>query len=277
MASDNDMIDIKNVSEKECSVVYGIIDENGDPKGLRAILGPGLIDSFPKTVAKLFLTNHPTRIRVHTPVTNPFNSSGDHVWIANGTGNPFAPLTVKLRGYTPEGKPTVFEEPNPISTPTVIRRKIKRDDTVEITKSGEEELVCNLPFRWEIFPFTRTRIPTKIVEWFERRDSNALKHQQGKLIRCRAPSDFEPQRDWSIEDLACWLEIVAPKHLDLKLFDGDLLQVGLAKKDLGKIRDVKNQLWPKIFHILIDDSFGIPTEEFFNAKKKEILKRMSKK
>jgi hypothetical protein len=171
-------------------------------------------------VAERFFETCPGLVSpVHEDIGGEYVEEGDdktYVWIANMTGDPDGPpnITKKIA----EGKRWVTREvPNPKLQPRPISEKALGGMQEYIGKGGALEALNLFPTVFTVPPYKRRKLPTLTANWMLGRDAKCERENQGKLIRSRAPTQFEPDITWPLNEMRQYLRLMDPVALRLLL------------------------------------------------------------
>lgn len=189
------------------------------------------------------------------------------LWIANMTGDPDA--RDEVDGRTVEkGRWLPCKRPNPVKQPRTLTETSKGDMQEFIGQSGVE--ARNLfPTVWSIPPFKRRKFPLHTGKWFMNRVATGC---PGAAIKSRAPSAFEPDMRWDLDDMRMYLGLVAPgvplgKSL-LKLKTDHSKRRGGSETELKQaIRREKEQLMKRLHKYLANPAIRLPRIEEFEEYK----------
>ena len=228
---------------------------------------------FEEEIASLFLSERGKFVRIYTPVEiPPPRSVGEPmVWIANLTGDPDAKPTIELTD-TVKGQPTVVSYPHACYEARDLVYSIHVDQTRSIDASGLPYYMNNMPVRVKLPAYERFYVPKHVADFVIGRA--ALMREFGMPVGpCRAPTNFEANPTWSIDDLWDYARLLdATKFNDA--FEAKLCQeVDKSVKTLaavqqsfpGKLAVVKQELWKHIFFRLVNEEYSLPKEAVFRT------------
>jgi len=142
------------------------------------------------------------------------------LYIANMTGDPDAPLSFVV-ARKKNKKTNLFEdiiEDNENLAAQVLEESLgQRHVNYEgsLAMGGGEttftqigtNTVTKLGRTIRILPFQRVKVPRELGYELLKRDAQRPHQQRGKVIRARAPEEFEPKMSWSNEQKRAWLEL----------------------------------------------------------------------
>jgi hypothetical protein len=263
-----ELVMIRNRSNKERSAYVNV---NG--KDERFCCLPGRIEAFPRPVAEILLKMHQGALQAHHPQTITYDSGLGKTWIANGTGNPYLPetLTVQTADEKKIKEGIKWEEiVNPLRAPTSLSWEIRASESwVPIGEHGHETVFRPPPTVLNLYPYTRITVDKRIANWILGRDNNSPEFERGRIVLAKPKADFEPEQDWSIQDLALWCKISAPRQFTNDIVASIMTQ-GVLTNSPQATRQALKEIWPYVFHILVDPSIGLPTRQAFEEKKQEI-------
>lgn len=248
-----DFVQLYNTSE---------IDQAAYADGKRYVMTAQEIRFWPKDVATAFLTQRGRYVQVYKAVYIPPSPGEDLVWLANVTGNPFLPETLtKTRFDRQRGFEESFEIPNPKRTAAPLEFEMQAQQIIKEGKYGYKESWSMPPKRIKIPPRTRIPCPRSTAEWLIRRDSQMGEDRAGSLIECRAPSGFEPNESWSLEDTLIYAEMVDSQRNWKKLVPKD--GSSEAEKQIAILTG-----W--LFYRLVDERYALVDRQSFEARKAEL-------
>lgn len=271
MAKKNQLKTVKNKTSIAQTIVV-----NGRPITLREKEER----SFVSEVADKFLAEckpYVVEVSDHLGAVQEDKLVRDTVWVANVTGDPDAPPTIKRRKF--ENKRWGDEEvPNPKAEPLDLVRFIDggmveyttKDGVLEAKNMGKQEIRINA--------FKRIELPALIANWFLQRDGNQDVPMRGCAIRSRAPSNFEPDMGWDLDQMRRYLKLVDIKAdlgpSDQEVNDrvlkkhGELLKTN--KEEFYELCDIavfdaKVTCMKRLFMRLVDPRYRLPTKKEFDS------------
>ena len=240
-----------------------------DSEGKRyQLLGNG-VDTFPEHIARLFLDGEAARfVQPFVSVDIPPRPGMPIIWMANMTGNPFAPPEVEVERKEHDNwvKVTV---PNPMREPQVLEWSIRRDQETVPGADGQPDVINHPPQRLRLAPFQRHPIPANIMMQLETSDSlQPGEHHRGKIMHCRAPSPGEPDETWKYDEIRAYAHLVDENSFN------DVTFPPSSKLETGTdINRIKLALLRHLFFRLVDDRFRLPTRAALSRFKEETLDR----
>lgn len=254
----------------ECITIQNLTDRRQSIFDTEGILGtPGKrfdIEAYQTMdveadLAGLFLTHRPNAVQEYVPAQIPDKPNDPKVWIANGTGNPFLPDTVKVSRIV-KGERVDIEIPNPVKRPQIVMRTM-HGGFEKVGNSGNEETRPKQSLRFEFPPYRRFYVSRTYAEWNIERDTVAEAHHQGKIRVCAAPRPFEPNNSWPLEHLQVYARLLGigdvGKRPDIIGKD----ESEYANED--EVNEARDVLARALFFTLLDD-IGTPNElDFKNA------------
>ena len=233
--------------------------------GKRHSLGPFEIRVVPTEVAQLFLAQRGKFVQPYVALALPRVPGEDLVWIANVTGDPFAPATVKVLYFDRDKNMEVEQEvPNPRYKARPITRKMNGQQTIQAAESGEpgaKESVSHPEITIKLPPFSRHSCSRSIADWLERRDAQQDELMVGSIKIVRAPTDYEPNDSWSQEEMLAYGELI-DGTVDWRARWG-VPQTGDGFQE--EVRKVKIDLLNALFFKVIDERYSLPPREFVKA------------
>lgn len=212
-------------------------------------------------VANEFIKQRGQFVVVYQPISIPERPAEGSVWVANMTGNPLAPHTVK------NGKGDSID--NPLRKPEVLEYMLRPDEIETIGQDGRS-VIHSPPVPVRISPFTRVRVPTSIAVWLQTRDSAQSKECVGRISICPAPSAFEPDQTWDYDDLRAYSVLVTDKIDVYNVFPSS---ASLSSED-EKYR-ARQRLLEALHFVVCDKRSSLPTREYFNENKQSILSKIN--
>lgn len=259
---------IRNKTNVSQSIVY---------KGKQLILNPKEERAFPGDIADQFLEdceNYVELTPLNLGMSNAKAEDKKTIWIANVTGNPDLPETIPYVKLS--GKDRISTTiPNPKREARTIARRFhlgmkeiqKGDGTLDGLNLG------NMLISLE--PFTRRELPKEIGEWFLHRDNLGEKEFTGACARSRAPTEFEPDMTWELDDMRLYLRLVDPKALQCRSDHEVRIQAVAAEQDVDiALFEEKALCMKRLFFRLIDTKYRVPTAMEFTKLKEAEEKRL---
>jgi len=250
------MLQIENFSNVEQHVW-------DDKDGKRYSIPANTIVMRSPDVAALFLTQRAKFVRKYVPSTIPDRPNEKKVWIANVTGNPRAKKTYTFSETDKKTGLTVnSERENPLATATTVVQRMIGGQEPGIDREGGETLI-NLPgVVIRIPPATRVQAPQTIANWLLTMDETQDDiHAHGRLVKCRAPSEFEPNESWDYDDIRIFAREMQT-DIDLK----KAFPPARSFKD-GAVEKAKEDLLHALFFYLIDERYTLPPRQAIEAAK----------
>jgi hypothetical protein len=247
---------------------------------IRHDIYPHTVKSVNEEVASVFLNERSQYVSVFREVEVPHIFGERIIWVANASGNPFAPKTITLKRKH-KGEDIEYEAPNPLSIPTVVRERSLGNQILTDTPDGTDKMFKwdRPPFVIELPPFYRMGMSERYARWLVNRDAMREEQHVGKVVFCREPGEFEPNESWPIHHLQVWgINAIPSEVWDQAPEVKEILHA--KPEDFGSEDEVFNarqKLWEAIFFILIDDTYHVPTRYDFNNWLKAAEKRAGKK
>lgn len=248
-----ELITIENLSNIEQHV--------WDELGIRHSLPPHAILPRREELAKLFLKEKGKYVRKYVPFQIPDVPGEPKQWLANVSGNPLLPKEITFPQTDRKTGLTVYlKKPNPLATPVTVKHKMQRGQERALDGEGKETALNLPPVTIKFPPGTRLQVSDSIANWLIMRDDMQEDDCRGRLIRCREPSEFEPNESWDYDDIRLYAEMMdAPVDLK-KAFPP-------AKSVKGDTDVLKERLVNTLFFFLVDEKYSLPPKHAFDAKK----------
>ncbi len=234
-------------------------------------------------LAAIFLRERAGYVVEYMPTPMPHIPGEEQVWIANATGNPWLPTTVKAMRIH-KGEEIEIEVPNPKATPKLVHRPMKQGQKVVATDDGADKqtVTAGPPLVFEVPPYRRRPFSVTYAEWFLRRDSMYDETRQGEVVQCRPPSEYEPNETWSLTELQCWAMMVAPQ-----LFHATSLEPGAKHELFGEPHfeyeseydedQARERLWQALWFVVIDPVYNLVGERDFKIGLSRFEEQVEKK
>lgn len=250
---------VKNTSGVPQNVIY---------KGKQFLLSPFAEDTFSGEIARLFLERcAPIVVDTTENLGSTYapDAEASTVWIANVTGNPDAPDTVtESRLIKGTRKHEDVEVTNPNKKPRTLSRVENGGHLQYMTKSGlvQKSLASKV---WDVPPFRRRSMPKGSANWFIGRDGTQ-ETGRGAAIVSRAPSVFEPDINWGLDDMRTYMTLtdptapIGPSEATLKENNPNASKFDM--EDL--VRVAKAELFKRLYFRLVDPRYRLPTRAEFN-------------
>lgn len=228
-------------------------------KGRLEILLPYSTRDVMPDLAAAFISQNPGRVREYAGVVVPEPRPGQPTaWLANATGNPFAPATIKVMRIR-KSEEIEVEIPNPVATVTVVKRKMSLGMKIQrVPNNQAERESLNLGFKQIVIPpYQRVCVEKDLADWMIRRDLQSGNEGAGRIVICDAPSTFEPNISWPLEELWFYSEIVGipQEHMSEHYLS--------IEDDEDAVLQAKNNLLRLVYFRLIDSNVMKPMEDHF--------------
>ena len=202
-----------------------------------------------------------------------FRAEGsEDIWIANVTGNPDAPDNVKVKDkYSKrDGGWQTELVPNPKKDPIVVSRTMQGAMKEVMGADGTLEAENQLPITISVPPFQRIKLPKAQANWFLKRDARQAPTMKGCVIKSRAPSNFEPDMSWDLDDMRMYMKLVNSKA-DVGECEKDILVHkvnGKPKKDGEMVLfRARQTMLKRLYFYLVDPKVTLPTKREFEEYK----------
>ena len=247
-------------------------------EGKRMEIAPKTVVWKPTAIAKIFLQKCAPYITVYKDTIIPAMPGEKIVYVANMTGNVFDPALTKVKAqrYNHTTKRhEITEIDNPNVQPQVIKKQLPND---EETISDSEKVT--LPRRLvQIPPYSRLPVPKPVADWLVGRDAMSDIEYRGKVRICRAPSDFEPNETWDLHEIMLYGRMIDEERY--KKFDAaeyHRVKSGQVKDEIdGVVGAKKDRELRRIFFMLVNNEYRLPTEKEFRAVQKRTEAEAQKK
>lgn len=274
------LVKLKNTT----TVTQAIMHEHEDGTIRQHSLKAGEVKRLPSDVVKSFLKEVPDNVlivaeEVNTAVEDEIPQEYGTIWLANVTGNPDAPDTVKAKRWNREKRRYVIEEvPNPLKPETVQSRMWSPAQKEVMTPSGPT-LASYPAKRVSLVPFSRREVPKDLAKWILRRDRNAQPESVGRIIKSRKPSGFEPDETWSLEDARLYLKYCDPAA-ELGKTEKEVLAEFDDKNSYEAqqaLEEARSLVLRRCFFRVVNPDVVLPTKKSFETfKKSQTLKPKTK-
>lgn len=270
---------LKNTAGIAQSIVFG---------GKQLVLGPFAEEAFSADVAKKFLElRAPVVVDTSDNLGEAYapDIQASTVWIANITGNPDAPATIKEKVWDARIRKRVLADvPNPNKEPRTLTRELKGGHHQYFGSDGKmwQETLPGKTI--SVPPFRRRPLPAAEAEWFIGRDQKSTGLTNPAVIRSRPQSDFEPDMKWKLDDMRVYFRLVAP---DADLGPDAQTILNLAKAEVEKegrkekwgvekidqeiqaraaeeLRKAKQELFKRLYFYLVNPDYPLPTKAEYN-------------
>jgi hypothetical protein len=181
----------------------------------RIILEPHAEKDFEDSVAEHFLSVCDGLVEEVIDAPEPGAIHDDEVdtgivWLANMTGDPDAPKTVRRKKRLPRGEFEWVDDPNPLAEAMDVVRE--HDMGMKEYETQDGLLADNLGKREVRIPkYGRKPFPRDLANWMLQRDANAgwiSPHHRGRIIVSRPKSSFEPDMNWALDDMRAYLRMM---------------------------------------------------------------------
>jgi len=238
-------------------------------KGRQIVLDAKAEGSFDEDIAKKFIENRSPLVSVVEESPDTYADSSDMVWVANFTGDEDLPEVINVKQWA-SGRWVHADVPNPKREPRIVQRFMDLGMQAYTARDGVFEF-NNLPkARFRLPPYTRRRFPRNLANWSLQRDS--IGDLRGSIVKSRAPTAFEPDESWSLDDIRGYLRLIDPRA---KVGPSQLEVIEKAAKDpeavragdsgtIAYVRDARKTVLRRLFFRVADPRYNLPTREEFN-------------
>jgi hypothetical protein len=245
---------IRNLTAREQFVVY---------KGKQILLPAGETLDMDSRVADLFLERCEGTVEEVLDIGGVYaTEKTDDVWVANITGNPDADPNVRIK-KSDKGRWYEVEIPNPNKEARTVSRVLKRGMKEVMGRSGVEALNL-LPRTIKIPAYKRVKMPKHIARWFTNRVAMS---GTADCMKSRAPSAFEPDDTWAVDDLRRYLQLVdSDAELGIPEWKIRKMKQGLKNAKSAtehEVFEAKKMLLRRLHFRLADPKFRLPTRQEF--------------
>jgi hypothetical protein len=236
---------------------------------------PGSVKTFAAEIAEAFINKYGFKevAVLSSGEANNFAvhyANKDTVWVANMTGNPTAEKMVRTNRKNEHGQLMVIEVENPAYLPKTIKRSF--DMGQRPIDAGSYPAALNLAtVEIKIEPYERLELPANIGRWFLGRQRASGPLARLCVIKSRAPTQFEPDSSWTIDDLRIYLRAV-DRHANIGKREATIraeVEAKLGKDDAAGIEqaliDAKDALIKQLFFKVVDPEVRLPTYAEFQA------------
>jgi len=239
-------------------------------QGRQIIMEPNEEADYHEDVANKFLEMRAPLISVaEEDINESFDGDQrEYVWVANMTGNPDAPDRVHAKIFL--NKQWQYADiPNPNKGARTLRRKSDGGQIEYVAKDGALEAMNSGKVTTEIPPFKRRKFSKTYATWWLNRDGLGDSQSRGSSIKSRAPSNFEPDKNWDLDEMRSFLKLMDP-NADLGR-SKDQVTKEAKKRNHRKqeeieahIRQEKTLCMKRLYFRLADPRYPIPTRAEFN-------------
>ena len=238
-------------------------------KGKQIILDASSTGSFDEEVAKKFIESRSPLVSIIEEEPDLFDGGTEMVWIANFTGNEDLSETISVKHWS-GGRWSRTDIPNPKREARVIERFMDMGMKSYTAKDGVFEGM-NLPkTRFRLPAFTRRAFPKNLANWSLKRD--ALSDLNGSLVKSRAPTMFEPDESWSLDDARGYLRLIDPSA-PVGSSESDVIKKASQDPEavragesgvMAYVTAAKRTVLRRLFFRVADPQYHLPTREEFN-------------
>tara|TARA_Y100000310_G_scaffold307095_1_gene348906 strand:- start:2370 stop:3299 length:930 start_codon:yes stop_codon:yes gene_type:complete len=256
----NSIVAIKNNTGVPQSVVF---------KGRQIVLDAHGQGNFDSEVADHFIKNRSPLVSMVEEEPDIYEGATEMVWLANFTGNEDLPETVNVKQWV-GGKWARADVPNLLREPIVIERWCDGGMQEYIAKDGAPESFNLAKIRFRLPPYTRRLFPKDLATWSLIRD--ATTEFRGGTVKSRAPTSFEPNESWSLDDSRGYLRLidpsanVGPSETDVRskaAKDPEAIKAGESGLQ-AYVDDAKRTLLRRLFFRVANPQYHLPLREEFN-------------
>ena len=231
------------------------------------VIPPFEVGQFEPDIAKKFLDECGGTVVEYSVDSVPGKPGEPQVWIANGTGNPYLPREIILPSFK-EGEPAI-RAPNPNLEPLELSWRLP---TTEERPNGPDSYdtihrrgpLIRLP------PYERLSVPESVARWVVQRDELQPPHRKGKVIYCRAPGEFEPNRLWGLDDMITYAALIDRTYFNDERLKEKFPPEAAYAGNPNALREAKLQFWPFLFHMIIEKRRTLPPRGAFEQAKRKL-------
>lgn len=252
----SELVTVQNLSSRPKSIVH---------QGRQITIDALASQSYVKEVADKFLNTHVgvvTNVENTSTVYDAQLPNSETVWIANVTGDPDAPDKVIGDKYQTKAGWVIPEYPNPKREAITVTRRYDLGQKTYVAKDGAEEALNLEQIKITVPPFTRRQFPKEIASWMLMRDGMSDAAAKGRIIKSRPPSSFEPDLNWTLDEMRVYLRLCDPSK-DIGPNESEVRARSNGGSD-AEVDAAKRKLWPRIFMLLVDPTVRLPTRTEFN-------------
>jgi len=251
---------IKNNTGVPQSVVF---------RGRQIVLDAHAQRAFDSEIAEHFLSNRSPLVSKVEEEPDIYDGATDMVWIANFTGNKELPETVNVKQWA-GGRWQRADAPNPLRTPIVVERWCDGGMREYTAKDGAPEAHNLAKIRFRLPPYTRRLFPRDLAAWSLHRDSGT--EMRGAIVKSRAPTVFEPNDSWSLDDSRAYLRLIDPSA-PVGPSEADVRSNAARNPEAVKagesglrayVDDAKKTVLRRLFFRVANPQYHLPTREEFN-------------
>ena len=238
-------------------------------KGRQIILDANSDGAYDEDIAKKFVENRSPLVSVVEEVADTYSDGSEMVWIANFTGNEDLPETVNVKQWA-SGRWNHADVPNPKREARVVQRFMDLGMQSYTARDGVFEFNNLAKTRFRLPPYTRRLFPKNLANWSLQRDS--LGDLRGSIIKSRAPTVFEPDESWSLDDARGYLRLIDP-NANVGPSEADVIQKASQDPEAVRagdsgvdayIRGAKKVVLRRLFFRVADPRYHLPKREEFN-------------
>lgn len=246
-------------------------------RGQLVVLGPFEEALYDAELARLFMHKHPGIVKE----ANFFDKKAamqfempKTIWVANMTGDPDAPKTIKKKEFVKRHW-EVVEYDNPTLHPRPLKEEALgewvefKDRGGFLSSDRKNGKVYELP------PYRRLEMLAPQGDWFLSRCMNASEvdknnHRIPVAILSREPSDFEPDMEWNLDEMLAYLQYIDASAVRADS-EADVVKKMRRRKNIkqteieDKIEEEKRLCMKRLYFRLVDPKIPLPTRQEFVA------------
>jgi hypothetical protein len=242
---------------------FASVDQHAwDEKGVRHTIAANSVVHRDVSLAKLFLSQAGKFVRKYKPLPMPNGIPGEgYMWLANMTGNPILPKELKVEQTDRKtGIVSFITKVNPLAQAVTVGQRYGQGQAHGTETDGSPTLI-NLPAVWiKIPPITRVRAPISIGKWLLMMDGDQEADCRGRLIACRAPTEFEPNESWDYDDMRLFAQLMDAPIDTKKAYPP-------ARELKNAVDEYKEKLFNNLFYFIVDERYQLPPKHAFDAAK----------
>lgn len=230
------------------------------PDGRLIKFNPRSVEAFPAPIAREFLSQCRRYVQVYTDTVIPLMPGKDTKWVANMTGNPKLRGDIEIQRWDPAQKRNVTTQIKPPnSEPRLIDYRMQGGQ-VDISADDNVNMP---PIQVRIPAYSRLPVPEPVADWLAQKDSLQDPEYRGALLKCRAPSVFEPNETWPLHEIMFYAYMVDQNLV--KFDDGKFMKIYKGQLPNDQVDEMKKNLLRDLFFVLVDDRYNLPSHDAYRA------------
>ena len=191
------------------------------------------------------------------------------LWVANMTGDPDAAeyiTRMRINNVTRAREPVPF--PNTLRNPMHIKRRHQGGEIPYTDRWGQPTSYYAPSTIIDLPPYQRRELPYHIGKWFITRENMKPEHERGRAVVSRAPSTFEPDMGWDLDDMRLYLHL-CDSRAELGPDEAEVRRAAPAMQQEVSLHDAKRLVMKRLHFRVANPKVMLPKRGPFETARKE--------